>query len=618
MLEKPEGIPSVPGVYLFKRDETVLYVGKARSLAQRVASYFVSGGSASAKSQSLLASANALEWITTAHEADALILENELIKRYQPRFNIRLKDDKSYPFLALDLRQTFPVPFITRTTRTKGIRYFGPFGHVKSLRRTLDELLVAVPLRSCNSTKFREHQRMNRPCLLFDLKKCSGPCVGAIEQSRYDELVGTFTDFFNGKTDFLVSRLEREMDEASREERFEAAARCRDALRALAIASEEQHVVLDRSSNLDLLHVVRDTSRAVVVSIQVREGRMVGRSTTLYEIDSDTTDDDIVSLFIATTYTDSTRIPHGVVANLSDDARSVVAEVLTHRAEHSVRVVTPRGRQQRELLHAAQIDGVSVLSRDSLRRASDHNVRSKALVELGEALGLTEPPFRIECFDMSHLQGSNYVGSMVVAVDGLPEKRSYRHFNIKSVWGNDDAGAMREVIQRRLSHLAENDPAFPAPDLIIVDGGVPQLHAALEAAERCSVTDVPIVALAKREELLYTPGSPDPIRLGRGSEALYLVQRIRDEAHRFAVSFHRSKRGSAMTASVLDGVPGLGESRQRRLLEAFGSVKAIRAADREDFRRLSWLPDTVADTLYDHLHATVEEKLVKGEGIHDG
>lgn len=617
MIHKPENLPPNSGVYLFKRGESVLYVGKARNLASRVGSYFAAGGSATPKSRALTEQSDSLEWISTPHESDALILENELIKKYQPRFNIRLKDDKSYPFLALDMRQTYPVPFITRSARVKGVRYFGPFGHVKSLRRTLDELLVAVPLRSCSTAKFKDHQRRGRPCLLFDIKKCSGPCIGAIDTSGYELLVQEFTDFFNGKTDFLISRIEEEMTSASNEERFEVAARARDSLRALKVASEEQHVVLDRSSDLDLLVVVSESSRAVVVCIHVRQGRMVGRSSSLYEVDSETSHDEILSQYCAASYTDPDRIPDRLVCDATNDTRILLSEVMGQRAGRAVRVDAPRGDQQRELLRTADFDGRGVMARDALRRASDHNVRSQALVELGEELGLSQPPYRIECFDMSHLHGTNYVGSMVVAVDGLPEKKSYRHFNVKSVWGNDDVGAMSEVIHRRLLRLASNDPSFPRPDLIIVDGGLPQLNAALEAARKADVTTIPIVALAKREELIYVAQRSEPVRLGRGSEALYLVQRVRDEAHRFAVSFHRSKRGTSMTASALEGVPGLGEKRQRRLMKEFGSMKAIRSATRDELRGLPWLPSKTADSLYDHLHGTTESKFVKEAEITD-
>jgi len=619
MLAKPPGIPRSSGVYVFRSPSGVVYVGKAKDLLARVSNYFVVGDSQSPKAHAILSMATSLEWIITDNEVDALILENELIKKHQPRFNVRLKDDKTYPYLALDIRQEFPVAFVTRSPRQKGVRYFGPFGHVKSLRRMLDEVLYVAPLRSCTSAKFRSHERLGRPCLLFDLKKCSGPCVKAVSAEKYASDVERFVGFFSGRIDELRETLEQDMASAATERRYEDAARARDSLHALEVASTEQHVVLDNSSELDILAVSRDGNRAVVTAIQVRRGRVVGRDSALFDVDTESTDSDVLEMYCVSRYLDAERTPPQVVVEGTDDSWELWAGLLSKVRGRPVRVQAPRGDRQRAILHAAAEEGLTVLRRDSMRRTADHNVRSQALTEIAEALGLSAPPFRIECFDMSHLQGTNYVGSMVVMLDGLPSKSSYRHFNVKSVWGNDDAGAMREVLTRRLRYLAESDDTgkFPRPDLMVIDGGIPQLHAAMAAALDAGVADVEFVALAKREELLYRPETSDPIRLERGSEALYLLQRIRDEAHRFAITFHRSKRGSAMVTSALDGVPGLGPSRQERLMEEFGSIKAVRAAALDDFLSLSWLPDEVAKSLYDHLHQEHQPRLVKREGLHD-
>lgn len=619
MLAKPPGIPRRSGVYVFRSHNAVIYVGKAKDLASRLSNYFVTGYSQSAKAHAILSMAENLEWIVTDNEVDALILENELIKKHQPRFNVRLKDDKTYPYLALDLRPEFPVPYVTRSPRQKGVRYFGPFGHVKSLRRTLDEVLQVVPLRSCSTAKYRAHERLGRPCLLFDVKKCSGPCVGAVTREDYNDDVERFIGFFTGRIDELRRSLTAEMNLAASEKRYEDAARSRDSLRALDIAATEQHVVLDSSSEMDLVGVSRDGNRAVVTAIQVRHGRVLGRDSALFDIDTETSESEVIEMYCAARYTDSTRIPSQIVFDGPAHTHALVAGLLSRASQQIVKVQAPRGDRQRAILRSAMEEGVSVLRRDSMRRSADHNVRSRALIEIADSLNLPVPPYRIECFDMSHLQGTNYVGSMVVMIDGLPAKSSYRHFNVKTVWGNDDAGAMREVVTRRLRYLTEHSESekFPRPDLIVIDGGIPQLHAALAAAEETGVLDVQFVALAKREELLYRPGQSEPVRLERGSEALYLLQRIRDEAHRFAITFHRSKRGSAMVNSALEGVPGLGSARQERLLSEFGSLKSIRTASREDLEALSWLPNEIAHSLYDHLHQEFQPNLIKREGLHD-
>ena len=619
MLAKPPGIPRKSGVYIFRGPATVLYVGKAKDLANRISSYFATGDNQSPKAHAIVAAATSLDWIITQNEVDALILENELIKKHQPRFNVRLKDDKTYPYLALDLRHDFPVPFVTRSPRQKGVRYFGPFGHVKSLRRMLDEVLYVAPLRTCSIGKFKSHERLGRPCLLFDLKKCSGPCVRAVSEEEYSADVDRFVEFFTGRIDKLRDALICEMNLASSERRYEDAARARDSLRALDVASTEQHIVLDSSSELDLISVSREGNRAVVTSVQVRSGRVVGRDNALFDIDTESTERDSIEMYCARRYVDPERVPAQVVIGASNVSYELLAGLLTRVRGRPVSVHGPRGDRQRAILKSAVEEGLSALRRDSLRRTADHNVRSQALIDVAEALQLPAPPFRIECFDMSHLHGTSYVGSMVVTVDGIPAKSAYRHFNIKTVWGNDDVGAMREVITRRLRYLVGDDDGgkFPRPDLIVIDGGIPQLNAALDAARDVGVIDVEFVALAKREELLFRPHCAEPIRLERGSEGLYLLQRIRDEAHRFAITFHRSKRGSAMVSTALDGVSGLGPARQKRLLAEFQSLTALRAATLDELTGLKWLPSDIARALYDHLHQEHQPRLVQREGLHD-
>jgi excinuclease ABC subunit C len=616
MLEKPPGIPRQSGCYLFRNAAgTIIYVGKARVLAQRLSSYFQREAALSQKTQLMMGEAASVEWIVTPTELDALILENELIKDNQPRYNMRLKDDKSFPWVALDGRTPFPAPYITRAQHVRGVRYFGPFGDVGALRATMDELLRAFPLRSCSKHKFLYQQRIGRPCLLYDIGKCSGPCVGHIDEEGYAQLVQSWARFFEGDVRQLRGLLERQMHDAAGHQHYEAAAQARDGLEALERAAGAQSVVLDDHSNLDVIAVASAGSRTALVRFRVRFGRVIGRSVHLVDRSLDEDDEEILENVLTELYVDAESVPGVVVVQSEELATPLVTEYLSAVRGRPVDVTVAQRGKRRRVVELAASDAQAVISRDSLRRQADHNVRARALQELGAALGLEQPPYRVECFDMSHLQGTNYVGSMVVFEDALPIKQDYRHFNVREVLGNDDVGAMEEVVRRRLSHWEEHQGTskFRRADLIVIDGGLPQLHAAEKAARSLDLYGlVEFAALAKREELLYRPGSSVPIALERGSESLYLVQRIRDEAHRFAITFHRSKRGRSMVASSLEGVEGLGPARRERLLETFGSLNALRQATREELDALAWLPSDVATRLYDHLRAPTAPRPTKG------
>ena len=616
MFAKPSGIPRQSGCYLFRNERgDVIYVGKALSLASRLSSYFQRSEGLTHKTQALMAEATSVEWIVTPTEVDALVLENELIKDNQPRYNMRLKDDKSFPYVALDTRVDFPAPFTTRSKHVKGVRYFGPFVEVRALRTTMDELIQAFPLRSCTTHKYNYHQRIGRPCLLYDIGRCSGPCVGAIDVEGYQRLVDAWARFFDGDVRQLRNLLQRQMSEASENEHYEAAAKARDGLEALERAASVQNVVLDDHSNLDVLCVATNGGRAAVVRFRVRFGRIIGRSVQLIDRSMDENDAEILESVLTDLYPDAEAVPPTVLVGSDEASTPLMLEYLSELRGKPVEVAVPQRGKRRRAIELAVSDATSVIDRDSLRRQSDHNVRSRALQELGAALHLAQPPFRIECFDMSHLQGTNYVGSMVVFEDGLALKSDYRHFNVKEVLGNDDVGAMEEVVRRRLGYWNDEQRAskFRRADLIIVDGGLPQLHAAQKAAQTLGLSDqVEFTALAKREELLYRPGTSTPIALDRGSESLYLVQRIRDEAHRFAITFHRSKRGKSMVASTLSGVEGLGPARQEKLLAQFGSLDELRRASLDELGALAWLPSDVATRLYDHLQAPAQPKPTKG------
>ena len=616
MFAKPAGIPRESGCYLFRNQHgTVIYVGKALSLAQRLSSYFQRAEGLTHKTQALMAEATSVEWIITPTELDALVLENELIKENQPRYNMRLKDDKSFPYVAIDTRTDFPAPYTTRGKHQKGVRYFGPFVEVRALRTTMDELIQAFPLRSCTKHKYNYHQRIGRPCLLFDIGKCSGPCVGAIDAEGYRALVASWARFFDGDVRQLRNLLQHEMHEASKKKHYEAAAKARDGLAALERAASAQHVVLDDHSNLDVIAVATEGGRAAVARFRVRYGRIIGRTVHLIDRSMDENDAEILESVLPDMFPDSASVPSVVLVEHEHAVTPLMVEYLSGLRAKPVEVAVPQRGKRKRAVELAINDARSVINRDSLRRQSDHNVRARALQELGAALALSQPPFRIECFDMSHLQGTNYVGSMVVFEDGLSIKSEYRHFNVKEVLGNDDVGAMEEVVRRRLAYWNDEQSTtkFRRPDLIIIDGGLPQLHAAQKAAVTVGLGDqIEFTALAKREELLYRPGSNQPIALDRGSESLYLVQRVRDEAHRFAITFHRSKRGRSMVASSLQGIEGLGPARRERLLTQFGSLDAVRQATLDELDALNWLPGDVAFRLYDHLQAPAQPRPTKG------
>lgn len=613
MLTKPDGIPKSSGCYIYRNAlGTVIYVGKAKSLAQRLSNYFQRSEALDPKTRALMTEAVSVEWIVTPTENDALLLENELIKAHQPRYNLRLKDDKTFPYVAIDGRTPFPVPYITRGRHQRGVRYFGPYVDVRALRTTMDELLQAYPLRSCVKHKFDYHQRSGRPCLLFDIGKCSGPCVGAIDEAGYRDLVASWSRFFEGDVRQLRASLESKMMDAAGHQKYEAAAKFRNGLEALARADHDQSVVLDDHSNIDVIAVTSDGGRGALVRFRVRHGRIVGRSAHLLDRSLDESPAEVFEALLPDLYREPSDVPSTILAHAEVAASAWAVEFLSALRLKQVSLQTPeRGRRVR-VLQMAQGDAEAVISRDSLRRQVDHNVRSRALQELANALQLSAPPYRIECFDMSHLQGTHYVGSMVVFEDALAAKNQYRHFSVKEILGNDDVGAMREVVRRRLAYWrdAQSTNKFRRANLVIIDGGLPQLHAAELAVNDVGLQgQVELVALAKREELLYRPGTSTPIALERGSEGLYLVQRIRDEAHRFAITFHRSKRGKSMVASVLDGVEGLGPRRRERLMKDFGSLDAIRAATIDELDALPWLPHEVAKRLYDHVRAPSETKL---------
>ena len=609
-------IPDAPGSYQFKDAEgRVIYVGKAASLRQRLSNYFADPSSLHPRTAQMVATAETVEWIQVRNEVEALLLENSLIKQHKPRFNVRLRDDKSYPFLAVTLDEEWPRAMVMRGRKRKGVRYFGPYGHAYAIRDTLDLLLRTFPIRTCSPQKFNQHHRLGRPCLLFHIEKCSGPCVGEIEPERYRLLVGELLSFLDGETDTIVRRLEREMKAAADELEYERAARLRDRLTAVRKAIERQQMVADRSEDLDVIGVAEDELEAAVQVFYVRKGRVVGRKGFIVDKVEDLTAGGLVARILEQLYGDEPAlgVPKQVLVPAVPEQADVYEEWLAQMRGSRVQVRVPQRGDKRELHETVTRNAKEEFTRHRLRRASDHNSRARALNELQDALGLPEAPLRIECYDMAHIQGSDYVGSMVVLEDGLPRKSEYRRFKVKGVDGNDDYAAMEEVLTRRLTaYLSERDRpatersggkfAYP-PQLLLVDGGKGQLNVADRVVHELGLEDeIPVAALAKRFEEVYVPGQADPVGVRRQSEALFLLQRIRDEAHRFANTFHRELRGKRMTKSVLDDVAGLGPTRRKRLVKELGGVNAVRKATLEELKALSWLPDAVAQAVYAKVH----------------
>jgi len=648
-------IPDAPGSYQFvDADGRVLYVGKAKSLRSRLANYFADPATLAPRTAQLVAAADHVEWITVANEVEAIFLEYNLIKEHRPRFNIRLVDDKSYPWLALTLSHEWPRAAVVRGRRRPGVRYFGPYAHVGAIRDTLDLLVRSFPIRTCSDAKLERHTKIGKPCLLFHIDRCSGPCVGAVDPARYAAHVEDLMAVLAGHTEEVEARLEAQMEEAAGVLDFERAARLRDQLATLRRAVERQQVVTERPEDLDVIGVDEDPLEAAVCVLHVRQGRIVGRRALVVDKVEDVSLADLLGRVLEELYGEAEPVPAGggrvarpargrqdgwasgggdpsVWGNEGAGPPAVPRTVLVPapledvglyegflaaRRGGPVSIRVPLRGGKRALMETAATNAADERTRRRLRRAADHDSRARALESLQEALGLAQAPLRIECYDMSHLQGTDYVGSMVVLEDGLPRPSEYRRFRIRDVPGNDDYAAMEEVLTRRLTALVEaraqgeDAPAgsrarrfaYP-PQLLLLDGGKGQLGVGVRVLERLGMAgEIPVAALAKAFEEVYLPGDPDPVLIPRGSEALFLLQRIRDEAHRFAVTYHRDLRAKRMTRSGLQGVPGLGEARRTRLLRELGSLRAVRAASLDDLRALPWLPDTVADALFAHLH----------------
>jgi excinuclease ABC subunit C len=631
VLRPPAGtIPEGPGSYQFKDEEgRVIYVGKAKSLRSRLNSYFGNPILLHPKTAQMVATAATVEWITVDTEVQALMLEYSLIKQFRPRFNIRLRDDKSYPFLAITMGDEWPRAMVRRGAKDKGTKYFGPYGNAYAIRETLDLLLRSFPIRTCSDNKLNSHNKLGRPCLLFHIEKCSGPCVGEIQPEPYKELVGELIDFLDGETAPLISKLETEMLAASDALEFERAARMRDRLSSVRKAIEKQQLVAESTDDIDVIGLAEDELEAAIQIFYVRRGRVVGRKGFIVDKVEELTEGELMGQVIEELYYEEPTMgyPKEILLSYLPENVDLYEEFIAQqrnaargagpgRMSARVGLRVPERGDKRALHEMVTRNAKEEFMRHRLRRSADHNARAKALNELQDWLDLPEAPLRIECYDNSHIQGSDYVSSMVVFEDGLPNKREYRRFKVRAAGngdslGNDDFAAMEEVLTRRLqAYLRERElPVeqrtkfrYP-PNLLVIDGGKGQLSAVVKVLEELGLdNEIAVCSLAKQFEEVYLPYQSDPIRIPRQSEALYMLQRLRDEAHRFAISFHRELRGKRMTKSVLDDIPGLGEARKKRLTKELGGIGAVKTTSLEGLLALSWLPEAVAQAIHEKIH----------------
>ncbi|MBV2365678.1 excinuclease ABC subunit UvrC [Streptomonospora nanhaiensis] len=725
---RPGSIPTSPGVYRFRDSHgRVIYVGKAKNLRARLSSYFQDFAGLHPRTQSMVSTAADVDWTVVGTEVEALQLEYSWIKEYDPRFNVKYRDDKSYPYLAVTMDEEFPRVQVMRGAKRKGVRYFGPYGHAWAIRETVDLLLRVFPVRTCSAGVFRSARNSGRPCLLGYIGKCAAPCVGRVDPEEHRHLAEDFCSFMAGDTSRFIRRLEQSMREAAAEQEYERAARIRDDIQALRTALEKQAVVLGDSTDCDVIAIAEDQLEAAAQVFYVRGGRIRGQRGWVVDKVEDVTTGELVERFLAQTYGsgdtsgapaprggspeggDTAAIPREVLVSAPPADRDAVVAWLTERRGAAVDLRVPQRGDKKALLETVAKNAEQALARHKTQRAGDLTTRSRALSEIQDALGLDEAPLRIECFDISNLMGEHVVASMVVFEDGLARKSEYRRFSIRGAAGGaggdsarrseqNDVAAMHEVIKRRFSRYLEEssrtgeldrmgaelgadagsggsapgdtapggagpaapgapDPARPGegpaagaeaaggaparpaaeapakfaypPNLVVVDGGRPQVQAARRALDELGIDDIAVCGLAKRLEEVWLPDDEDPVILPRTGEGLYLLQRVRDEAHRFAITYHRQKRAKALTGSALDDVPGLGPARRTALLKHFGSVKRLAAATEEEIAQVPGIGKTTAGVIHARLSGeegnhdrggvgTVERGTADGNGQHHG
>jgi excinuclease ABC subunit C len=623
-----------PGVYRFSDGHgRVIYVGKAKSLRSRLNSYFADVSGLHPRTRQMVTTAAKVEWTVVNTEVEALQLEYNWIKEFDPRFNVRYRDDKSYPVLAVSLGEEYPRLYVYRGPRRKGVRYFGPYSHAWAIRETLDLLTRVFPARTCSAGVFKRHSQIDRPCLLGYIDKCSAPCVGRVSAEQHRAIVEDFCDFLSGKTDRFARELENQMTEAAEVLDFERAARLRDDLGAVRRAMEKQAVVFGDGTDADVVAFADDDLEAAVQVFHVRGGRVRGQRGWVVEKAGEPDDTDggsqsqLVEQFLTQFYGEQAElgsaadeatnpVPREVLVPCLPPNNDELADWLSGLRGSRVVLRVPRRGDKKALAETVQRNAKDALQQHKLKRAGDFNARSAALQAIQDSLGLADAPLRIECVDISHVQGTDVVASLVVFEDGLPRKSDYRHYSIKEAAGegrSDDVASIAEVTRRRFwRHVKDQNTeefsaegksrrfAYP-PNLYVVDGGAPQVNAAQAVLDDLGVTDVAVIGLAKRLEEIWVPGEPDPLIMPRNSEGLYLLQRVRDEAHRFAITFHRSKRSKRMTASALDAIPGLGEHRRKALVTHFGSVAKLKQASVDEITAVPGIGVTTATAVLEAL-----------------
>lgn len=663
----PGTIPTDPGVYKF-RDENrrVVYVGKAKNLRARLSNYFQDITQLHPRTRQMVQTANSVEWTVVASEVEALQLEYTWIKRFDPRFNVMYRDDKTYPMLAVSVGEQIPRVFFYRGPRKRGVRYFGPYSHAWAVRETMELLLRVFPMRSCSAGVYRRHERLGRPCLLGYIGKCDAPCIGRVSTEEHRETVNGLVSFMRGRTNEVVKRLTAEMEQASEDLEFERAARLRDDLGAIDKLMEQQTVVLGDGTAADLIAFADDELEAAVQIFHVRDGRIRGQRG--WVVEKLTGLPELIENFLVQFYSDAaereqleaaedaklidrrgvdqqartsaeepsntsthTVIPRQIMVHTEPQDRDQVATVLAELRGGPVDVRVPQRGDKKALMDTVYRNATDALKQHKLKRVGDLTARSAALQDLQSALFLDTAPLRIECIDISHIQGTDVVASLVVFEDGLPRKASYRRYRIKEAAGDghsDDVASIVEVTRRRFKRHQEDKLHVPdeeleattfadedvteesadgkkfayPPQLFVVDGGLPQVNAAQKVFDELGVVDVALIGLAKRLEEIWVPGDDEPIILPRGSEALYLLQHIRDEAHRFAISYHRQQRSKRMRSSALDAVPGLGPARRADLVKHFGSVKKLKQASIEEITEVKGFGPALAENIYSALH----------------
>ncbi|MBV7295404.1 excinuclease ABC subunit UvrC [Corynebacterium sp. TAE3-ERU12] len=656
----PGTIPTEPGVYTFRdAADRVIYVGKAKNLRARLSNYFQDITQLHPRTRQMVQSAAQVKWTVVHTEVEALQLEYTWIKRFNPRFNVMYRDDKSYPMLAVSVQELYPRLFVYRGPRRKGVRYFGPYSQAWAVRETLDLLTRVFPARTCSKGVFNRQRQLDRPCLLGYIDKCAAPCVGKVSAEQHREIVDGFMSFMSGNTRSVVRQLEADMASAAEELDFERAARLRDDLAAVRSVMEKQSVVLGDATDADFIAFATDELEAAVQIFHVRKGRIHGQRGWTVEKTGDTESGPIpegapdpalpqlIAEFMVQFYGDAmdharvdgaedtdgtTAVPREILVQADPAERDNIVDYLQNLRGANVDLRVPQRGDKRELMDTVARNAAEALTQHKLKRTGDLTARSQALEEIKDALFLPEAPLRIECTDISHIQGTDVVASLVVFEDGLPKKADYRRYRIKEAAGgghSDDVASIAEVVRRRFKRHVEDKLAMPAtddgtvfaeevdaqeettgvhkfaypPNLFIVDGGAPQVAAAQAVLDELGVTDVALVGLAKRLEEVWVPGDPEPVILPRNSEAMFLLQRLRDEAHRFAITYHRQQRSKRMRASVLDGVPGLGPKRRTELVKHFGSVAKLKQADVEQIQQAPGIGPALAEAVFTALHS---------------